>query len=260
MHILVTNDDGIESVGLWALAGALHEAGLGTVTIVAPLEEQSGMSMSLPPGPDHLLRAVEAPDPAHREITAFAYTGSPVGCVSVAMRSGVMPQPDVVISGINRGLNTGTNVMLSGTVGAAMIGALWGLPAMAVSQQFQGDAPMPWATAAWAAVRLFPLLEQVHERGPAVLNINVPHLHRVEEIRGIRQTQLSPFFYGHVIDMRADSADAEGFQRLHLRFVRERIPQFDEYSDDGAVRAGYVSVTPLAPMMGTLDLDLRKHF
>ncbi|MEI7645576.1 MAG: 5'/3'-nucleotidase SurE [Chloroflexales bacterium] len=257
MHILVTNDDGIESPGLWALAGALQSGGLGQVTIVAPEGEQSGTGMSLPMRFDHHIRAVPAPNPAHAEIAAFAFSGTPAGCVTAGMLTGICPRPDVVVAGINRGLNSGTNVLLSGTVGAAMVATLWGLPAMAVSLQFVGDAPMSWATAAWAATRLFPLLEGLRTRGPLLLNVNVPHVHDIADLRGFRQTSVSEFFYGRYLDLPLEPADGEGRQRVRFRFMRERMPpDFPETSDDGAIRAGYVSLTPLSPMVGRDEVDL----
>ncbi len=257
MHILVTNDDGIDSPGLWALAGALRSAGLGTVTVVAPEQEQSGMSMALPPRRDLTLRPVPPPDPSHAGIAAFAFNGTPVGCVMAGVLAELGPAPDVVVAGINRGLNSGTNVLLSGTVGAAMLGALWGRPAMAVSQMFVGDNPMPWATAAWAAVRVFPLLELLRGR-QLVLNLNVPHLHTPAELRGFRQTELSSFFYGSVVevDLEPEPGDADGRRRLNFRFLRERVPEFPDHTDDGAVRAGYASLTVLAPTGMAANLDL----
>ncbi|MEI7768634.1 MAG: 5'/3'-nucleotidase SurE [Chloroflexales bacterium] len=256
MHILVTNDDGIDSPGLWALAGALQSSGLGRVSIVAPESEQSGTGMSLPMRIEHHIRAVPAPDPAHAEIAAFAFSGTPAGCVTAGMLTGLCPRPDAVVSGINRGLNSGTNVLLSGTVGAAMVAALWGLPAMAISLQFVGDAPMPWATAAWAATRLFPLLEGLRARGPLLLNVNVPHIHNIADLRGFRQTSVSEFFFGRCLDLPLEPEDDNGRRRVHFRFVRERIPDFPEASDDGAIRAGYVSLTPLSPVLGRDDVDL----
>lgn len=256
MQILVVNDDGIESLGIWALAGALRDAGLGEVLLVAPEVEQSGTSMALPYQREMTIRPVAAPIPAYEGIAAYACNGTPVGCVLAGMQAGLGPRPDVVVAGINRGLNSGTNVLLSGTVGAAMLGALWGLPALAVSQMFVGDAPMPWGTAAWAAVKAFPLLERLQGQGPVVLNLNVPHIHEVAELRGFRQTHLSSFFYGSVVEMDvASPPDEDGRSRLALRFVRERVPAFSDESDDGAVRAGYISLTPLAPT-GAAPIDL----
>lgn len=257
MHILVTNDDGIDSPGLWVLAGALRRAGLGQVTIVAPEDEQSATGMSMPMRARHHIRAVSSPNPDDDDIAAFAFSGTPVGCVTAGMLTGLCPQPDVVVSGINRGLNIGTNVLLSGTVGAAMNAVLWGLPAMAVSLEFVGNAPMYWETAAWAAVRLFPLLEELRTRGPLLLNVNVPHIQDIADVRGFRQTSISEFFYGSYLDLPLDPEDEEGRRRVYFRFVRERIPiDAPETSDDGAVRAGYISLTPLSPMVSRDEVDL----
>jgi 5'-nucleotidase len=136
-----------------------------------------------------------------------------------------------------------------------MLAALWGMPALAMSQMFIGDAPMPWATAGWAAVKVFPLLATLRGRDPIVLNVNVPHLHDSAAVKGFRQTRLSSFFYGDVVDAELGPLDDEGRQRLALRFNRERLPPFAEDCDDGAVRAGYVSITPLTPM-GAAHYDL----
>ncbi|WP_322487011.1 5'/3'-nucleotidase SurE [Chloroflexus sp.] len=254
MHILLTNDDGIDSPGLWALAGAMRAAG-AQVSVVAPAEEQSAMSMAMPPQANRELRAI-IPPAEFDGLLAFAHNGSPVACVTIAMLSGVLPPIDAVVSGINRGLNSGTNVMLSGTVGAAMIGAMWGLPAMAVSLQYRGPEPMPWHTAAYAAQRLFPLLAQIRGQAPVVLNVNVPHVASPSELRGFRQTRLSEFFFGHYLDIALTPPGPAERAQIMFHFARERIPEFALDTDDGAVLAGYVSVTPLRPMIDSSSVRL----
>jgi 5'-nucleotidase len=127
---------------------------------------------------------------------------------------------------------------------------------MAVSLQFVGDAPMPWATAAWAATSLFPLLEGLRARGPLLLNVNVPHIHDIAELRGFRQTSVSEFFYGRYLELPIEPEDEDGRRRVRFRFVRDHMPVFPETSDEGAVRAGYVSLTPLSPMLGRDEIDL----
>jgi 5'-nucleotidase len=97
-----------------------------------------------------------------------------------------------------------------------MIGALWGLPAMAVSLQYLGPAPMPWATAAYAAERLFPLLEQIRGQGPLVLNVNVPHVASPSELRGFRQTRLSEFFFGHYLDLELNPTGPAERHKSHF--------------------------------------------
>ncbi len=254
MHILVTNDDGIESPGLWALAGAMRACG-AEVSVVAPAEEQSAMSMALPPQRDRELRAIIPPADLD-SIRAFAHNGSPVACVTIAMLSGLLPRIDAVVSGINRGVNSGTNVMLSGTVGAAMIGALWGLPAMAVSLKYHGPGPLPWGTAAYAARRLFPLLEQIRPYAPLVINVNVPHIADPRDLRGFRQTRLSEFFFGHYLDLELTPAGPAERQQITFRFIRERMPTFSADTDDGAVNEGYVAVTLLRPLIDSVPLTV----
>jgi 5'-nucleotidase len=259
MHILVTNDDGIDSVGLWILARALYSAGYGSVTVVAPALDQSGIAMGFPPRREHTLTPFAPPDPSYAGITAFAHDGPPVGCVAAVMLNSNIPRPDVVVSGINRGLNSGSNVMLSGTVGAAMAGALWGLRSMAISQQFVGDAPMTWETAGWVAAKVFPLLEAMpaNTRGSTtVLNVNVPHAETPADLLGMRQTEVSAFFFGDYL-LAETEVSAEGVHTMHYRFDRTRLPFFPETSDDGAVRAGYVSLSVLGPMGSYPTVDLR---
>ncbi|HEU4410244.1 MAG TPA: 5'/3'-nucleotidase SurE [Polyangiaceae bacterium] len=248
MNILVTNDDGIESEGIWELALALREAGLGTVTIVAPLEEHSGAAMSFLYRPAYEATSAAPPDPRFGGIDAYALASTPVGCVSAGVLGALGPRPDLVVSGVNRGLNTGVSVMLSGTVGAAMAAACWGLPAMAVSLRVHGGEEPEWRAAAEAAARLVPaLVAEARREGPLVLNVNVPHL-AGSPPRGYRQTQLSTFFYGEALVLEG----AERTERGHsLRYALDpaRLPrEVDEATDDGAVRARYVSVTPLRPL------------
>lgn len=253
MHILVTNDDGIESPGLWILAAALRDSGLGLVTVVAPDTEYSGYSMSLPPREEHLIEQVAPPDESYEGITAYALAGTPVNCVTSAMLGLAGARPDLVVSGINRGLNTGTNVMLSGTVGAAMMATLWGVPGLAVSAHFVRDHPLAWHEAAQAAVRTLPLLEGTRRSANTdqhiVLNVNVPNVSAQGPLKGYRQTRLSEFFYGWFIGVEELGHDSQGRRRFQYNFDRNRRQvEFDEDSDNGAIAAGYISVTPLTPM------------
>jgi len=122
-HILLTNDDGIQGAGLRALADAV--AGLGTVSIVAPSQEQSGAAQSLT-----LRQPIVCHSVGERE---WAVDGTPADCVIVALHKLLAERPDIVISGINYGANLGENVYYSGTVGAAREAALHHIPAVAMS-------------------------------------------------------------------------------------------------------------------------------
>lgn len=262
MHILVTNDDGIESPGIWHLAQALRATGQGTVTIIAPDQERSGAGMSVPAHLEAELVSVSPPAPEFEGLAAWASTGTPAGCVTVSMLGIVGPPPDVVIAGINPGLNTGGNVMISGTVGAAMAGSLWGVPGLAVSVDFERGAPIAWETAAWAATRLLPLLSRIGEREdsrPPVLNINVPNAPSPAEVRGFRQTTLAEVFYGTVLGVGGVTPNGRNGHRVRFVFDRSRLPRdVAPHLDYGAILAGYISVTLLAPMSVRPDPQLDR--
>jgi len=129
-QILLTNDDGIKSPGLWAAAEALSE--LGYVTVVAPREQSSGMGRSLPITSDGIIHE-ERLQIKDQDWPVYAVGGTPAQAVLHAILE-VMPQkPDIVVSGINYGANIGTGITISGTVGAAMEAAALGYRALAVS-------------------------------------------------------------------------------------------------------------------------------
>lgn len=131
-QILLTNDDGIQSPGLWAAAEAL--SALGYVTVAAPREQSSGMGRSLPGTSDGIIQP-ETLVVHGQAWTVYAVGGSPAQAVLHAILE-IMPEPpDLIVSGINYGENIGTGVTVSGTVGAAMEGAALGHRALAVSLQ-----------------------------------------------------------------------------------------------------------------------------
>jgi 5'-nucleotidase len=129
-QILLTNDDGIQSPGLWAAAGAL--AALGRVTVAAPQEQSSGMGRSLPSTSSGIIRE-EKLHVNGQEWTVYAVNGSPAQAVQHAILEIMPKKPDLVVSGINYGENVGFGTTISGTVGAAMEAAAQGLRALAIS-------------------------------------------------------------------------------------------------------------------------------
>ncbi|WP_433614199.1 5'/3'-nucleotidase SurE [Dactylosporangium sp. CA-139114] len=242
MRILVTNDDGIDSPGLLALAGWVARAGHETV-VAAPAEESSGSSAAL-------LAVDEGGRIQMRErgiggtAAAFAVSATPAFIVLLATRGAFGPPPDVVLSGVNRGPNTGAAVLHSGTVGAALTAVANGCPALAVSLDVAPDAEEAnWDTAAEVAVDLLPLLT-----GVFALNVNVPDV-EAGALRGIRRAHLSEF--GMVQMTLRD--EGEGFVRMSLEQVGE-VPE--PGSDDGWLLDGYAAVTPLFPPGEAADVDL----
>ncbi len=129
-QILLTNDDGIQSPGLWAAAEALSS--LGYVTVAAPREQSSGAGRSLPSSSDGIIRA-EKLNVHGKEWTVYAVGGTPAQAVLHGILEIMPRRPDLVVSGINYGENVGSGVTISGTVGAALEGSSLGVPGMAVS-------------------------------------------------------------------------------------------------------------------------------
>ena len=179
-RILVTNDDGIQSVGLAALAEALRE--LGDVYVVAPLSEQSGAAHSLT-----LSRPLRI-----RQQAEFSWSvdGTPTDCVTLAINQILPPElrPDVCVSGINYGANLGEDASYSGTVAGALEATIWGLPGVALSLATRRDFDFTEA-ARFAVVAVRKVLAEGLPAG-TLLNINIPP----GPIKGARDTKLRDFF------------------------------------------------------------------
>jgi 5'-nucleotidase len=177
-QILLTNDDGIQSPGLWAAAEALSD--LGFVTVAAPRDQSSGMGRSLPSTSDGAIR-VEVVRVRGRDWTVYAVGGSPAQAVLHGILE-IMPQhPDLVVSGINYGENVGTGVTISGTVGATLEAASHGIPALAMSLETDREHHQSYSTeidfsaaAYFAAYFARQMLEKCFPPDVALLKVDVP--------------------------------------------------------------------------------------
>jgi 5'-nucleotidase len=237
LHILLTNDDGVHFAGLHALWRAVRE--LGKVSVVAPMTEQSGVAHSITLTEPLHVRKVRVGG----EFSAFGVTGAPADCVRLAVKELLDEPPDVVMSGINWGINAGMSVFYSGTVAAAIEGGLLGIPSMAVSLQRVAKPSAHWRIAAEVAVRAMAILKAAQKGAkgePVVLNVNVPGLPR-EQLKGFRLTQQG-----------ARGAEESFIRRKHPRGgyyfwtsgdLKYHTPH--EEDDLHALNEGYVSVTPL---------------
>ena len=183
MKILISNDDGIRAPGIQALAEAFCAAG-HEVHICAPDSQRSAASHSLSIGKELTVKAFDFPGAA----SAFAISGTPADCVKLGLTV-LCPQAEAVISGINKGYNVGTDILYSGTVAAAMEGAICGRPAMAVSQ---AAGRVDYGKAAALAVRMFERMEKNPLPALSVLNVNYPEC---DEIRGVRAAQMGQLHY-----------------------------------------------------------------
>lgn len=245
MRVLVTNDDGVGSPGIMALAAALHHAG-HDVQVVAPLSDLSGAGASI--GPLHRSERIPVAErhwPELPDVQVLAIERPPATAVYLACLGAFGVRPDVVASGINPGANTGHLVLHSGTVGAALTAAGLGVPALAVSMKWDEHAAYHWETAAALAV---PALEWVlTEPGPSVLNLNVPN-RPIQELRGVRDAELA--VYGEFWVASADLRDGD----LRIEF-KGKTDTPEAGTDEALLLDGYATVTPLlgivaAPLKG----------
>lgn len=242
MHILVTNDDGIESPGLLALKEALDP--LGDVSVIAPDSNRSATARSITIRRPLTVTEVQIGDGS----VGYATDGTPVDCVRFAVLGllGGAP-PDIIVSGINHGLNLGDDVTYSGTVAAALEGVLLGWPAIAVSQQATnrehwdtGQATYDFRAAAAFVAGLVPIA--VREQFPrhVLLNVNAPGVdgHAVE---GARVTRLGRRIYND----RLELVEEEAGRRRYLIYGDSPSHHPEEGTDFAAIEAREISVTPL---------------
>lgn len=233
-RILVTNDDGVHSEGIHALAEAL--APLGEVTIVAPIQEASAIGHALTLRRPLRLEKVRP--------GVYAVDGTPTDAVNVGIAHVLHDKPDLIVSGINKGWNLGDDVTYSGTVSGALEGALLGLPSIALSTQNRGNQ-FEFGPAARAAATI---AEAVLERGMprfTLLNINVPF----GPNKGFRATVQAKRNHVTVVSKRIDPRGGAYY------WIEEGENEWEPHdrSDYQAVRDGYISVTALQPDMTAHD-------
>ena len=238
LRILVTNDDGIHSPGLWALAEGLK--GVGEVAVVAPDRDQSGIGSA-----KTLVAVVRVEEvPAKIDgVKAFSVQGTPADCVILAIESLFQERFDLVVSGINQGANLGLDIMSSGTVGGAMQGYFRNIPSMAVSVTSLND--VKYEAAAVTARCLAVAVSRSSPPGPLLLNVNVPNV-APEMIEKVDITRLGPRAYMESVQRESDG------RRTHY-WIRQNRPtnlEVGEGTDIWAVRKNRVSITPVDLLAG----------
>ena len=232
MKILVTNDDGVYADGLWQLVKELRD--IGTVTVVAPDRDQSGAGTSVTLAQPLRLSRIKSP---LKGVKAYSVEGTPADSVILALRFAMKDGIDLIVSGINEGPNLGNDVFISGTVGAALQGYFYGIPAVAFSvaafESLHFDV----------AARLARLLAgELVDKGLSqklLLNVNLPNLPR-EEIEGIEITNLGEREYADRIEPGHDG------KRQYYWIMRGEpdwtmIPGTDAW----ALKQNRISITPL---------------
>jgi 5'-nucleotidase len=236
MRTLITNDDGVGSLGISMLAAAARDVGLDIV-VAAPSWNSSGSSASLAAVQDNgrVLMSTRALDGIDG-VTAVAVEAAPAFIVREAFIGAFGPPPRLVLSGINHGANVGRAILHSGTVGAALTASTQGSPALAVS----AGAPEPthWETAQAVVRALLPMLIEAAERHRSlVLNANVPD-RPLDDLRGLCRAHLADFgaVQANVTEM--------GKGNLNLQYTADGR-RHEKDSDSTMLSLGYATVTPL---------------
>jgi 5'-nucleotidase len=233
MRVLLTNDDGIGSPGLHALARAFsprHET-----VVVAPEQERSatGHAITLHK-PLRARRSPGYPD----EIIAWATNGTPADCVILGVLELLERRPDIVVSGINVGANLGRDLTYSGTVSGAMEGAVLGIPSIAVSVAAFED--VRFDVAAGFAARLARRFVERDRPDDTLLNVNVPNV-PAAELKGVMPTRQSARRYLSALERRTDPRG-----QTYYWLTGQRAPAADEPGTDAwALAQGYISITPI---------------
>ncbi|MDB2697681.1 5'/3'-nucleotidase SurE [Crocinitomicaceae bacterium] len=230
--ILVTNDDGIQAKGISSLIQAVLP--FGEVVVVAPDKPQSGMGHAITV--NDVLRMNRSP--LHPELQAYTCSGTPVDCVKLAISEVLDRKPDLLVSGVNHGENSASNVLYSGTMSAAVEGAMEGIPSIGFSLlDFDPDADFRGAQQTIKKV-----VEKVlsHQFPKSIcLNVNIPQL-PPEEIKGIKICRQAKAYWADNFDKRYDQF-GKPYYWLTGDFNRD---DWSEDTDIWALDNGYVSIVP----------------
>jgi len=232
VNILLVNDDGIDAPGLSVLYSAVRD--LGTITVVAPDGERSAVSHSI---------TLDKPMPLRKFVKdglfeGYALRGTPADCVKLALAEIMPSPPDLVISGINLGSNTGLNVIYSGTVGGAAEAVFNGIPGIAVSLTTY-DHPN-WEPAA-SFIRF--LVKRMKNDLPhdVMLNVNVPNVKNNSDIAGLRVCEQGMAQWKEKFEKRTDP---KGRTYYWMSGIKKELNEA-ETIDETAVKNNYISLTPI---------------
>jgi 5'-nucleotidase len=230
--IFITNDDGISAKGIKSLIEVAEKH--GDVLIIAPDKPQSGMGHAITV--NHPLRLDKSVLYGH--LNAFSCSGTPVDCVKLGIYEVMHKKPDLIISGINHGENTSTNVLYSGTMSAAVEGAMENIPSIGFSlANFDADAD--FTTAQYVADKIISAALKDKFPDHVCLNVNIPAI-SIEKLKGIKIARQAHAFWADRFDKRLDQF-GKPYYWLTGEFTNN---DKGEDTDLNALQNGYASVVP----------------
>ncbi len=234
MKILITNDDGISSPGLYAARQAMEAA--GEVAVIAPDRNCSAIGRGITIGRSLTVEETAFPDGSR----GYAVDGTPVDCVRLAALGFLDWQPDIIISGVNLGPNLGDDITYSGTVAAAFEGVMLGIPAIAVS--IGGGEQYHFGPVAAFVSRIAAVIRENHLPGSILLNINAPNLPR-EKLAGVEVTRLGKRIYRDQLVEEPSNGGNGG--RSFTIYGDDPSYHKEEGTDFHALNQRKISVTPI---------------
>lgn len=232
MKILLTNDDGIQAVGLRSLHKALVAAG-HEVHVYAPVAEQSAVGHAVT-----IAMPLRVKEFREEGFLGFGVSGTPADCVKLALTTFFETPPDVVVSGINAGANVGVDILYSGTVAAATEAALMGARSLAVS--YDGFLPVNLADQASYAASLLTRIPWRQLPGRTVMNLNFPDM-AMDQVKGLKVCAHTDAMYHDWFEKRSDPR-GHPYYWLTGEIPREKV---DPATDRALLWQGYVTLTPL---------------
>ncbi len=233
MRLLLTNDDGVNAKGIYTLAKELEKE--HELIIVAPSNERSACGHSITIREPLLVKEVKLEGIKSK---AYSVSGTPADCVRVAIDKVVYGKVDMVLSGINNGLNVGTDVLYSGTVSAAIEAAICKIPSMAVSVEIK-DGVVCYETAAKYASEILQKAKNKYLKDDVVLNLNIPLLKK-EDIKGIKVCKIGDKTYNYYFVETISEGENKSYQ---LKGEKNNLNDND--TDVYFIKQGYATVTPL---------------
>jgi len=240
MNILLTNDDGIYADGLFVLYQSLREKG-HEVTVVAPDTQQSAVGHAITVSDPLKVSYIEM----QSRISGYAVQGTPADCIKIAVNALLEGKPDMVLSGINQGANTGNHIIYSGTVSAATEATMFGIPSIAVSLDvsLRSEKKHDFSYAARFATRLCDIVRQ--QGGLPVgtlLNMNVPGI-ETSRIKGVKIGKQARFQHSDIYEKRIDPRNRVYYWLKDEEIVVTDPPEID--TDYRLLKDGYIVITPI---------------
>ena len=236
MKILVTNDDGIYSSGIFALWNIAKE--FGDVSVIAPINEKSAVGHGITISNPIYVREIERED----GFKGHAVYGTPADCVKIGIKSLLTSNPDLILSGINIGSNLGNNIIYSGTVAAAIEGATLNIPSIAIS--VDTFRPGNFSTSKIVVRKIIKFIEKNTIPSGTILNVNIPDC-EPNELRGYKITVQGNQYFEDDFDKRNDPRGREYYWMTGEIIDNDKDLKYDGF----AVSNGYASITPIHFMM-----------